>query len=68
MLAWRIVAAVLGVVLIAVIAIDIIVVGDEAARVLWYEKGAYLGQPDTDISDEVREQIRRRGLTAGRAR
>lgn len=68
MLAWRIVAAVLGVVLIAVIAIDIIVVGDEATRVLWYEKGAYLGQPDTDISDEVREQIRRRGLTAGRAR
>ncbi len=68
MLAWRIVAAVLGGVLIAVIAIDIIVVGDEAERVLWYEKGAYLGQPDTDISDEVREQIRRRGLTAGRAR
>ena len=68
MLAWRIVAAVLGVVLIGVIAIDIIVVGDEAKRVLWYEKGAYLGQPDTDISDEVREQIRQRGLTAGRAR
>ncbi len=68
MLAWRIVAAVLGVVLITVVAIDIIVVGDKAERVLWYEKGAYLGQPDTDISDEVREQIRRRGLTAGRAR
>jgi hypothetical protein len=68
MLAWRIVAAVLGVVLITVVAIDIIVVGDEAERVLWYQKGAYLGQPDTDISDEVREQIRRRGLTAGRAR
>ncbi len=68
MLAWRIIAAVLSVALIAVVAIDIIVVSDQAARVLWYEKGAYLGQPDTDISDEVREQIRRRGLTAGRAR
>lgn len=68
MLAWRIVAAVLTVVLLAVVAIDISAERKRPERVLWYEKGAYLGQPDTAISDETREQIRLRGRTAGRTR
>ncbi len=68
MLAWRIVGAVLAAVLIAVIAIDLSVEGDEPNRVLLYEKGIYLGQPDTGISDELRAQIRLRGRTAGSAR
>ena len=67
MLAWRIVAAVLTVVLLAVVAIDISAERQRPERVLWYEKGAYLGQPDTAISDETREQIRRRLRTSGRA-
>ncbi len=67
MLAWRIVAAVLTVVLLAVVAIDISAERQRPERVLWYEKGAYLGQPDTAISDETREQIRLRLRTSGRA-
>ncbi len=68
MLPWRIVAVALAGLLIAVIAIDLSIEGDEPNRILLYEKGIYLGPPDTGISDERRAQIRLRGRTAGSAR
>ncbi len=33
---------------------------DEQGRVLTYEKGTYLGQPDTQLSDEQVNELRQR--------
>lgn len=67
MLIWRILAAALAVVLIAVVVVDIGAERNRTERVLRYEKGTYLGPPDTGISEETREQIRLRGLMIGGA-
>ena len=64
MLAWRIFAGVLAVLLVAVVAIDVGVEKNRPERVLLYDKGVYLGQPDTGIDDETRQRIRQRGRTA----
>ncbi len=64
MLAWRIFAMVLAGLLIAVVAIDVGVENNRLGRVLLYDKGVYLGQPDTGIDDETRQRIRQRGRTA----
>ena len=50
--------------LFAVVAIDVGVEKNRPARVLLYEKGVYLGQPDTGIDDEMRQRIRQRGRRA----
>lgn len=34
---------------------------EEQGRILQYEKGTYLGQPDDELSPEAREAIRNRG-------
>ncbi len=64
MFAWRIFAVVLAGLLFAVVAIDVAVDQNRPERVLLYEKGAYLGPPDTEIDDETRKRIRQRGRTA----
>ena len=64
MLAWRIFAVVLAGLLFAVVAIDVSVETNRPERVLLYEKGVYLGQPDTGIDDKTRQRIRLRGRTA----
>ncbi len=33
---------------------------DEQGRILTYEKGVYLGQPDTQLSDQQVDQLRQR--------
>jgi len=38
---------------------------EEQDRVLLYEKGTYLGQPDEEISPEVREALRERARRQG---
>jgi len=38
---------------------------EEQGRVLRYEKGTYLGQPDEEISPEVREALRERARRQG---
>ena len=59
MLILRIVAAALAVVLVAVLFVD--ASGRRGPEpVLMYEKGVYLGQPDTEPSDETRAMIRAR--------
>ena len=64
MLAWRIFAVVLAGLLIAVVAVDVGVEKNRPERVLLYDKGVYLGQPDTGIDDETRQRLRLRGRTA----
>lgn len=38
---------------------------EEQDRVLLYEKGTYLGQPDEEISQEVRDALRERARRQG---
>jgi len=38
---------------------------DEQGRALRYEKGTYLGQPDTPLSDSQREELRARASLQG---
>lgn len=38
---------------------------EEQGRVLRYDKGTYLGQPDEEISQEVRDALRERARRQG---
>ncbi len=38
---------------------------EEQGRVLRYEKGTYLGQPDTPLSDAQRQELRSRASLQG---
>jgi hypothetical protein len=60
MLAWRIFAVVLAAVLLAAVVVDIGIDRNREERVLLYDKGNYLGQPDTGIDDATRERVRQR--------
>ena len=64
MLAWRIFSVVLAAVLLAVVAIDVGIESKRPERVLLYEKGVYLGEPDTRLDDATRERMRQRSRAA----
>lgn len=38
---------------------------DEQGRILFYEKGTYLGPTDSELSDETRERLRARTSLQG---
>lgn len=65
MLVWRVIAAALAVLLIGVVIVDLTAEPGASKRVLLYEKGTYLGKPDTGITDDMRAQIRMRASQAG---
>ena len=60
MLILRIIAAALAVLLVGVIFVAPGTPRGAAEPVLMYEKGVYLGKPDTAPSDETRAMIRAR--------
>ncbi len=64
MVAWRVIGALVAAVLIGVVAMDMAAERGRSDQVLMYEKGTYLGQADTGISEDVRAQIRARGSQA----
>ena len=60
MLILRIIAAALAVLLVGVMFVDPGAQRDASKPVLMYEKGVYLGKPDTAPSAETRDMIRAR--------
>ncbi len=64
MLILRVVSAALAVFLIVIIAWDVADQRRQPGPVLEYQKGIYLGQADTVISEETRIAIRQRGVEA----
>ncbi len=61
MIKWQVIAAAIAVLLIGLVAIDAVRNGGEDVRVLAYEKGTYLGRPDTALDEETIARIRDRG-------
>lgn len=59
MIKWQVIAGALAVLLIGLVAMSMADRND--GRVLRYEKGTYLGKPDTVLGDETVGQIRHRG-------
>ncbi len=61
MIKWQVIAAAIAVLLTGLVAIDVVRERGEPAQVLAYEKGTYLGQPDTALDAETIDRIRFRG-------
>lgn len=61
MIAWRIIFAALAVLLAGVVVMDFAAEKQRPKRILEYEKGSYLGRPDTPMSEETRMEVRARG-------
>ena len=64
MFVLRFASVVLAAFLIGIIAIDVALYRNESGPVLEYQKGVYLGQTDTEISEETRAALRQRGIAA----
>jgi len=64
---WQVIAGAFGVLLVGLIVIDMSKELGAPQRVTEYEKGAYLGKPDTPVSEETLELLRQRGLSEASA-